>query len=183
MSMCFVLFLNVYVSGNNCNFNIFFKTVLFIPFECRYCRSHFTANTPDDYDSTNALFNGALLEMDLSSEDINDTTIDPIIDIIPETVPLSGLLPSQAFTPIVTALPNSATLEQLSELLPAVVLPTSTPTSTNCDQPTTNNRTNECAESGVAVSTPPSTAAAKPITLLGNEYESHHRQLQALKVG
>ena len=49
----------------------------------------------EEYDSTNALFSGALLD-ELSSEDLNDT-VDPIIDIIPDnTIP-------QGYTPAVTS--------------------------------------------------------------------------------
>ena len=61
---------------------------------CIYFRLHFTP--VEDYDSTNALFNGALLD-ELPSEDLNDTT-DPIIDIIPDHNDIPQGLSSPAVT-------------------------------------------------------------------------------------
>ena len=121
------------------------------------CRLHFTPSM--DYDSPQALFNGALLDM--SSDDINDT--DPIIDIIPE--PISNSL-TLGFVPIVTA-PSStnSTTEHFSQLVPTVH--------------SVIHPTHPSDSSSSSSNTDPSTPSAAKSEA---DYEPHHKQLQTLKV-
>lgn len=129
----------------------------------------------DDYDSTNALFNGALL--DLPSEDLNDT-VDPIVDIIPDNV-----IP-QGFTPIVTSssLAPSADNTSLEQTLSEPLLTTVTDNTTNISSKSNvvNNRhVIENRDSTKVTSVSPQTT----ILDIENAFDAHQKHLYALKVG
>lgn len=144
-----------------------------------YFRLHFSPM--EDYDSTNALFNGALLGM--PSEDMDDT-MDPIIDIIPDNI-----IP-QGYTPIVTSSslapsadnmllgPSSSTLTE--PLLTIMDTGTSTTSSTIKNNMISSNR-HETDGSDSSVT--PAVSAQTTVIDIENEFESHQKHLHALKVG
>ena len=102
--------------------------------ERRFCRLHF--EPCEEFDSTNALFNGAMI--DVSSGNLAE--IDPIIDIVPE---ISNSVPDKAFVPLSTV----SSVIGASSLLhtPHPRAATLTTSSASALQPTpslsTNNRT------------------------------------------
>ena len=138
-------------------------------------RLHFTP--VEDYDSTNALFNGALLD-ELPSEDLNDT-MDPIIDIIPDhhDIP-QGLSPAVTTTSLAPSAENMLLDSSLCEPLLAV---TDTVTSSKNNNITSHHhhQVTDKTDSTSATSSSPQTT----IIDIENEFDTHQKRLHALKVG
>ena len=142
---------------------------------CIYFRLHFTP--VEDYDSMNALFNGALLD-ELPSEDLNDTT-DPIIDIIPDHHDIP-----QGFSPAVTATSFTPRAENMlldPSLCEPLLAVTDTVTSSKNNIITSHhhNQVTDKTDSISATSSSPQTT----IIDIENEFDTHQKRLHALKVG
>lgn len=140
------------------------RIVVFYAVAHLFYRLHFSPHA--DYDNTSALFNGELI--DVSSNNINENIIDPLIDIVPMTEPSSSSL-SQSFSPIVTA-PSATPPEDLLHSRPTPVsLTASTPTSVSVKtEPVIVLNSNSELESSV-----PST---------DSHFDEHQTQLKTLKV-
>ena len=139
-------------------------------------RLHFTPM--EEYDSTNALFNGALLD-ELPSEDLNDTT-DPIIDIIPDhnDIPQGLSSPAVTTTSLAPSAENMLLDPSLCEPLLAV---TDTVTSTKNNNITSHHhhQVTDKTDSISATSSSPQTT----IIDIEKEFDTHQKRLHALKVG